>query len=86
MGWDGLIPQGIPFTDINLQRTLITVGLPLDWSDPTVRPVGLCRTGYSAPTGQTARSDWSDRLMPILAVNICPPIFLVKFICQKTFF
>ena len=32
-------------------------------------PVGPCRTGHSASTGQTARSDRSDRLVPILAVN-----------------
>ena len=37
--------------------------------DLPVRPVDPCRTGHSASTGQTARSDWSDRLVPILAVN-----------------
>jgi len=31
-----------------------------------VRPVGPCRAGHSASTDQTA---WSDRLVPILAVN-----------------
>ena len=41
----------------------------------SVRPVGPCRTGHSASTGQTARSDRSDRLVPILAVNICPLFF-----------
>ena len=31
-----------------------------------VRPVGPCRIGHNASTGQTV---WSDRLVPILAVN-----------------
>ena len=45
-----------------------------------VRPVGPCRTGHSASTGQTARS---DRLVPILAVNICPPCFFGKACLPK---
>jgi len=53
------------FTDPNLLRTLITVGFLLDRSDRSVP----CRTGHSASTGQTVRSDRSDRLVPILAVN-----------------
>ena len=73
--WGGLIPQEILFTDLNLWKTLIVLGLYMDLSDRSdlpVRPVGPCRTGHSASTGQTARS---DRLVPILAVNICPMFF-----------
>ena len=39
-----------------------------------VRPVGSCETSYNAQTGQTAWSNQSDWLLPILAVNICPHI------------
>ena len=46
-------------------------------------PVGPCRTGHNALTGQTARSYRSDRLVPILAVNICPPYFLVSLQAKK---
>jgi hypothetical protein len=42
-----------------------------------VRPVGPCRTGHSALTGQTARSYRSDRLVPILAVNTMLQVFSV---------
>jgi len=69
VGWTYLARN--PFTDLNLLKTLIVLGL-LDLSDRSdlpVRPVGPCRTGHSASTGQTARSDQSDRLVSILTVN-----------------
>ena len=54
------------------------------WTLPgPVRPVGPCRRGHSASTGQNARSDRSDRLVPILAVNICSPIFFGKACLHK---
>ena len=65
-------PARNPFTDLNILKMLIIVGLLLDRSDrsdPLVRPVGPCRTGHSTSTGHTARSDRSDRLVPILAVS-----------------
>ena len=45
-----------------------------------VRPVGPCKSGHSASTSQTARS---DRLVLILAVNIYPPVFFGKSFLQK---
>ena len=68
----GLVPQEILLQDLNLWKTLVVLGLYLDRSDRSdlpVRPVGPCRTGHSASIGQTAQSDRSDRLVPILAVN-----------------
>ena len=44
-------------------KTLILQRLLLDRSDrsdPPVRPVGPCRTGHSAPTGQTAHGCRED--------------------------
>ena len=81
-----LTPQEIMFTDLNLLRTLITVGFFLDrsdWSDPPVRPVGLLPYPLQHQTGQTAWSNRSDRLMPILAVNICLPLFFGKACLPK---
>ena len=40
-----------------------------------LRPVGLLPDRLQHQTGQTAWSYRSDRLMPILAVNIYPPVF-----------
>jgi len=36
IGWGGLIPQGILFTDGNLQNNLITLGLLIDRSDRSI--------------------------------------------------
>ena len=55
IGWGGLIPQEIMFTDLNLLRTLITVGFLLDRS-------GSCRIRYNTrpvrPLGQTGQTGW----------------------------
>ena len=51
IGWGGLIPQEILFTDLNLLRTLIVLGLLLDRSDRSdlpVRPVGHARPSTDA--------------------------------------
>ena len=79
----GLVPQEILLQDLNLWKTLVVLGLYLDRSDRSDLPVGPCRTGHSASTGQTARSDRSDRLVPILAVDICPPCFFGKACLPK---
>ena len=48
-----------------------------------VRPVGPCWTGHSASTGQTARPDRLDRLVPILAVNnILIPTYSRILLCK----
>jgi hypothetical protein len=65
VGWT--YPVRNSFTDLNLLKTLITVRLLLDRSDPPVRPVDPLLGRLQHQTGQTA---WSDRLMSILAVNI----------------
>ena len=51
-----------------------------------VRPVGPCRTGHNALTGQTARSYRSDRLVPILAVNTLLPSDIRPFIILYAFY
>jgi len=65
----GFVPQEILLQDLNLRKSLVVLGLCLDWSDLPVRPVGLLPGRLQRPTGQTARTDRSDRSMPILVVN-----------------
>jgi len=78
IGWGGLIPQGILFTDGNLQNNLITLGLLIDRSTLPVRPVCCCRINYSVwPVRPLGRTGQTGRycLMPILVINICPLFF-----------
>ena len=86
IGWDGFIPQRIPFTYLILQRILITVGLLLDrsdQSDPPIRSVGLLSDQLQHQTCQTDWSDRSDQLMTILAINTraCAPAPSTTWAC-----
>jgi len=58
VGWT--YPAKIPFTNLNLWKSLVVLGLCLDQSDRSDPPVGSYQTSYSAKTGQTAWSDWLD--------------------------
>jgi len=76
VGWT--YPARNPITDLNLQRVLVVLEFQVDRSDRTSQTGRCCQTGYMVQTGQTAlkhRSDRSVRPVPILVVNICPPIF-----------
>ena len=43
IGWDRLIQQKNPITDLNLQRVLVVLRFQVDRSDSPVRPVGVAR-------------------------------------------
>ena len=54
IGWSGLIPQEILFTDLNLWKTLVVLGLYLNRSDRSV-PAGQATVPRPVrPLGQTA--------------------------------
>jgi len=71
IGWDGLTPQEISFTYLNLQKSLIVLGLLSDRS-------GSCLTGYSTrpvrPLGQTSYGQfWLSTYAPLFFGKACLP-------------
>ena len=88
--WGRLTSQEIMFTDLNLLRTLIVLGLLLDRSDRSdlpVRPVGHARPSTDAQTGQTAWTHRLDRSVQVTANfgrQHMPPCSLAKLACQRT--
>ena len=77
IGWGRLTPQEILFTDLNLLRTLIVLGLLLYRSDRLVMPDRLQTPRPVRPPGHTGQTGLF-RLLPILVVNKCYPIFFLS--------
>ena len=48
-----------------------------------VRPVGRIRPATGKPQPVRPPMDTGQTGLPILVVNICPPVFLAKLVCPK---